>query len=110
MDVLLNDGRAQLVEPYPDGITKDILPGEHNSYRTPTLNVRIFDQTLVVYGHSLRTRPSTYEGNLARLHRDGKERIAAHFNWYTKDGSKEGGSEELGLYFLNKKGHCELSH
>lgn len=104
MDVLLNDGRAQLVGPLPDGIRHDMIP--QASTTAPTLKVRLLDQTMVVNGHLLMNRPRTYEQNIARLQTQGQERIAAHFNWGTRQISKEAGAKAKGMYFLDHMGNC----
>ena len=107
MDCMLNDGRAKLVGPLPDGITHDMLPKDDRG--KATLKIRLLDQTLVVNGHLLRNRRKTYDENLIRLRQLGTERIAAHMNWYTKDLSKEEGARQMGLYFLDADGRCKAS-
>jgi hypothetical protein len=105
MDVLLNDGRAQLVGPFPDGIREEMVPkAPGRGY--PPLKVRILDQTQVVNGHLLLNRRKEYEERLGRLRERGEERIAAHFNWWTVETSKEEGVRELGLYFVDEEGRC----
>lgn len=108
MDVLLNDGRARLVGPLPDGITKEMLPAEDDASGRQTLGVRLLDQTHVINGHLLRNRNAIYEENLARNRGLGKQRIAAHFNWNTKEATKEEGAKELDMFFLDDAGRCLL--
>ncbi|KAK5119398.1 hypothetical protein LTR85_007498 [Meristemomyces frigidus] len=107
MDVLLNDGRARLVGPLPHGISREMLPGSQDG-RKQMLGVMLLDQTLVVNGHLLKNRLDVYEENVARFRGEGKERVAAHFNWDTTEATKEEGSKEMGMFFLDKKGHCTL--
>jgi len=106
MDVLLNDGRAQLVEPLPNGIQARTVPA--TSQRSPerALNVRLLDQTSVVNGHLLMNRHDRYAGNLAMLRASGKERLGAHFNWWTKEVSKKDGAGKLGMLFADEQGQC----
>lgn len=107
MDVILNDGRARLVEPFPGGITPDMVEGRYKE--TADLNVRLLDQTQVVNGQLLKTQQPRYQANLAELRSMGKDRIAAHFNWSTKDkGAKDAGAKELGMFYLDDNGACTL--
>ena len=41
MDVLLNDGRARVVGPLPEGITEDMVPNRCGNSREPKLNIRV---------------------------------------------------------------------
>jgi len=108
MDVLLNDGRARLVEPFPGGITSDMVQGRFKN--SADLNVVLLDQTQVVNGQLLKTQQIRYNSNLAELRRVGKDRIAAHFNWSTKSkGTKEAGAKELNMYYLDEEGRCGLT-
>ncbi|KAL2358768.1 nucleotide-diphospho-sugar transferase-domain-containing protein [Cryomyces antarcticus] len=107
MDVLLNDGRARLVEPFPDGITRDMVQGRYGDGKCE-LAVRLLDQTAVVNGHLLKNRKSTYEKNLQSLRREGKDRIAAHLNWNTAEMTKEEGARQLGLWLLDEGGNCRV--
>ncbi|WPG99080.1 Hypothetical protein R9X50_00188500 [Acrodontium crateriforme] len=47
MDLLLNDGRAVMVKPFPHGINEEIVPVS----QTHRLNIQLLDQTLAVNGH-----------------------------------------------------------
>ncbi|KAK4691568.1 hypothetical protein P7C71_g5457, partial [Lecanoromycetidae sp. Uapishka_2] len=104
MDVLLNDGRARLVGPLPEGITANMLKGKYVS--SHTLDVRLLDQTSVVSGHLLKNRKEQYEKNLAQLVGRGKDRVAVHFNWDPKELTKEEGARQMGLWFLTDDGQC----
>ena len=104
MDVLLNDGRAKLVEPLPRGITTTMLVGRFNA--NAVLDLRLLDQTEVVSGHLLRNRKSLYEKNLADLKAEGGKQLAIHFNWNPKDQTKESGVKEMGLWQLTAVGRC----
>ena len=104
MDVLLNDGRARLVEPLPRGITTDMLAGRFSAYAD--LAVRILDQTEVVSGHLLRNRKTMYQQNLKELETGGGKRVAIHFNWDPMDQTKESGAKEMGLWQLTDDGRC----
>lgn len=103
MDVLLNDGRAKVVAPYPEGIREEIVPVSNKQL---DLRVRLLDQTLVVNGHLLMNRRTEYEKNLETSRKAGKDRIAAHFNWWTKEISKEDGAKKVDMMFVNGKGEC----
>lgn len=104
MDVILNDGRAQLVEPFPGGIKE--APESPQSHPDLSLSVRLLDQTQVVSGHLLLNRQHEYEEFLADLRNSGKARIAAHFNWDAVDITKEDGAKQLGLMFIDANGKC----
>ncbi|KXT00880.1 hypothetical protein AC578_976 [Pseudocercospora eumusae] len=104
MDVLLNDGRAQISEPYPDGITSDMIP--ESGRVQPYLNVQLLDQTMVANGQLLMNRRDSYVEYLDKLKQQGKNRISAHFNWNTKEVSKEDGAKQLGMIFANEEGTC----
>ena len=104
MDVLLNDGRAKLVEPLPRGITANMLVGRTDA--NADLDVRLLDQTEVVSGHLLRNRKAFYEQNLKELETEGGKRLAIHFNWDPKDQTKESGAKEMGLWQLTNEGKC----
>ncbi len=105
MDVLLNDGRARLVEQYPTGITSDMLLHRYSS--RSELNVRLLDQTQVVSGHLLKNRRKQYDQNLAELQRQGRDRISIHLNWDPKQLTKEKGAKEMGLWLLDEEGKCQ---
>ena len=108
MDVLLNDGRARLVEPFPGGITSDMV--QNRFKHDANVNVVLLDQTQVISGQLLKTQQAQYKNNLAELRRVGKDRIAAHFNWSTLDkGTKEAGAKELDMYYLDEQGKCVLT-
>ncbi|KAF2863702.1 hypothetical protein K470DRAFT_254598 [Piedraia hortae CBS 480.64] len=98
MDVLLNDGRAQLVMPYPGGVGEDQVPVTNGGVR-----VRLLDQVDVVNGHLLMDRRERYE---ALLDGGSGRRLAAHFNWDTAQVGKEEGARELGMWYLDDNGKC----
>lgn len=104
MDVLLNDGRARLVEPLPRGITPAMLAGRASA--NADVDVRILDQTQVVSGHLLRNRKALFDQNLKELIAGGGNQLAVHFNWDPVDQTKEMGVKELGLWQLNENGKC----
>ncbi|KAK4632877.1 hypothetical protein CLAFUW4_02979 [Fulvia fulva] len=106
MDVLLNDGRGQVVPPYPDGVDSSIVPTSPNAKSELGVKVQLLDQTQVVNGHLLMNRNVVYMENLANLRESRRDRIAAHFNWWTEELSKEEGAERLGLYLLDENGRC----
>ncbi|KAH9822863.1 quinone reductase [Teratosphaeria destructans] len=108
MDVLLNDGRAKVIGPYPAGISEDEVPVPHTQrYGKPMINVRLLDQTQVVNGQLLRNRSQQYQHYLAELRAMGRERIAAHFNWATVDETKEEGAQAQDLWYLDDQGRCQ---
>ncbi|QUC20263.1 uncharacterized protein UV8b_04504 [Ustilaginoidea virens] len=102
IDVMLNDGRAKVVGPLPEGITKDKLPAADKA----VLNVRLLDQTAVVNGQLLMFRAKTYQDKLDQLRAAGKDRIAAHMNWDTSVITKEDGARKKNIYFLDDDGKC----
>ena len=104
MDVLLNDGRAKLVEPLPGGITPEMLTGRAGA--NADVDVRLLDQTEVVSGHLLRNRKTLFEQNLKELKAGGGKQLAIHFNWNPKDQTKESGAREMGLWQLTDEGKC----
>lgn len=106
MDVLLNDGRARIVEPLPDGMTADMVPKVRDA--TGTVKVQLLDQTKYTNGHLLQNHRETYLSNLAALRRQGDDRVAVHFNWNSKLLSKEMGASELDMWFLDDGGKCKL--
>ncbi|EME47681.1 hypothetical protein DOTSEDRAFT_77920 [Dothistroma septosporum NZE10] len=106
MDVLLNDGRGQVMPPYPDGIEEGIVPTSPDAKSELGVNVQLLDQTEVVNGHLLMNRNVQYMKNLAKLRESGRDRIAAHFNWWTEELTKEEGAKRLGLYLLDDNGRC----
>ena len=106
MDMLLNDGRAELVEPLPSGIKPDMLQGRYS--QEAELSIRLLDQTAVVNGHLLKNRRSEYEQNLVKLRWGGKDRVAVHLNWDTKQMTKEQGAKEMGFWLLDEEGHCNI--
>ncbi|KAF2768832.1 hypothetical protein EJ03DRAFT_273439 [Teratosphaeria nubilosa] len=111
MDVLLNDGRAKVIGPYPAGISEDEVPVPHTQrYGKPMINVRLLDQTRVVNGQLLRNRSQQYQHYLAELRAMGGERIAAHFNWATVDETKEEGAQAQDLWYLDDQGRCKFDH
>lgn len=106
MDVLLNDGRAMLVQPYPDGIERSMVPTVHET--NAALNIVLLDQTEVVNGHLLKNRRPTYDKNLERLRAEGRSRVAAHFNWNSEEITKEHGARAMGMFYLDDDGRCKL--
>lgn len=107
IDVLLNDGRAKLVAPFPSGITRDMVPnGDDNAAR---LNVRLLDQTQVANGQLFMFREGLYREKLAQLRAQGEDRISVHMNWNTHVISKTDGAKEKQIYYLDDHGNCELS-
>jgi hypothetical protein len=106
MDVLLNDGRAQVVGPLPGGLKEETLPKSPQKKLELALNLRLLDQTRVVNGHLLRNRHDRYVEELAKLRTNGKERLGAHFNWWTKEISKMNGARDLGMLFADEYGKC----
>ena len=106
MDVLLNDGRAQVVGPLPGGISAEQVPVTAPRPGTTALNVRLLDQTRVANGQLLMNRRSAYAQYLHALRVKGQERLAAHFNWDTTVVTKEDGAKELSLMFLDEHGVC----
>lgn len=106
MDVLLNDGRAAVVGPFPEGITGEMLPEVER--KRHELDVSLLDQTSVANGHLLWNHRELYKRSLNALRRRGQDRLAAHFNWNTKEVSKEDGARALEMYFLDDDGGCKL--
>ena len=104
MDVMLNDGRANLVKPFPSGIKEEDIP---RSYVEPTLNMTLLDQTQVVNGHLFIEKRHRYEERLREIRQMGFDRIATHMNWNTGDLTKEQGAKERGLYLLDEWGNCK---
>ena len=104
MDVLLNDGRAKLVEPLPKGITPEMLTSRTDV--NADVEVRLLDQTEVVSGHLLRNRKTLFDQNLKELKAGGGKQLAIHFNWDPKDQTKESGVREMGLWQLTDDGEC----
>lgn len=81
MDVLLNDGRARLVEPYLEGITGDMVRGKYEHYDGKPgwggLDVRMLgtlDQTEVVSGHLLLDRYDDYQQGVKKLRNQQRQR------------------------------------
>lgn len=105
MDVLLNDGRARLMEPLPNGITKDMLDGKYSE--AAELDIRLLDQTAVASGHIMLNRRIEYEQNLDQLRSEGKDKVAMHLNWDTREMTKEDGAKMLDLWLLDKDGNCK---
>lgn len=103
VDVLLNDGRAELVAPFPEGITADMVPNAGGQAR---LKVRLVDQAMAINGHLLLDRRETYDRSLAKLRETGRDRLMAHMNWNTEFTTKLDGAKKTGLYFLNEHGKC----
>lgn len=105
-DVLLNDGRARLVQPFPDGFTFDSQLVVDSDLESSKLDVRIYDQALVASGHLFRNRHEQYQEYLERLKRRGVEKVAIHLNWYTGDTPKIEGAKEMDIWQLGDNGQC----
>lgn len=105
VDVLLNDGRAKLVAPWPRGITQDMVPNRHD--RNTRLNVRLLDQTKVANGQLFMFREDAYEENLKQLRAKGEDRISVHMNWNTHVISKAEGARKRGIYYSDRSGNCK---
>ena len=115
MDCLLNDGRAKLVGPFPEGISEDMVAGRYSTTpgtkmgkHTGELGIRLLDQTSVVNGHLLKNRRDQYEILLEELRARGEDRISVHFNWGTTEMTKLEGARKMGLWFLDDQGKCVL--
>lgn len=108
LDYLLNDGRAIMAEPLPDGITSDMVTGRYRDATAEMLRVRLLDQTAVVNGHLIRNRPESYSEQLKTLRDKGKDRIVVHLNWDPRQFTKEAGSKEMGLWLLDEEGKCKV--
>ena len=106
MDVLLNDGRGQVVAPYPGGIEGRSVPMSPGAKDELGVKVQLLDQTQVVNGHLLMNRNKAYEENVVKLRERGRDRIAAHFNWWTEKLTKEEGAKQLWMYLLDENGRC----
>ncbi len=74
--------------------------------RDVKLNVRLLDQTEVASGHILKNRRVEYEQSLDRLRREGRDRVAMHLNWNTKEVTKEDGAKMLNPWLLNDEEKC----
>lgn len=105
IDVLLNDGRAKLVAPFPRGITQDMIPNSHD-HKT-RLNVRLLDQTQVANGQLFMFREAAYQENLAQIRAHGEDRISVHMNWNTHVISKLDGAKKKHIYYLDDDGNCK---
>ena len=104
LDVLLNDGRANLVEPLPEGITMDMLDDKHSD--KAELKVRILDQARVASGHLFLNEHDEYEEHLATLERKGGKKLAIHLNWNTVFKPKIEGAKEMNIWQLTDDGKC----
>jgi len=107
-DVLLNDGRAALVEPLPDGITKVISEtlGERKNEESAKLKVMILDQAWVASGHLFRNQHEDYQERLERLEERGWGKLAIHLNWNIAVTGKVEGAKEMGIWQLGDDGTC----
>lgn len=105
-DVLLNDGRARLVQPFPDGFTFDSQLVVNSDLEASKLDVRIYDQALMASGHLFLNHHEQYLEYLARLNRRGVEKVAIHLNWYTGDLPKIEGAKKMGIWQLGDDGQC----
>lgn len=106
IDVLLNDGRAKLVAPFPRGITGDMVANRQDD--ATRLNVRLLDQTQVANGQLFMFREASYQENLAQLRAQGDDRISVHMNWNTHVISKTDGAKKKRIYYLSDNGDCKL--
>lgn len=103
-DVLLNDGRANLVEPLPGGITTNMTDGKHSD--NANLKVRMLDQAQVASGQLYRNRHKEYVERLAMLEESGEKKIAIHLNWNSMEKPKIEGAKELEIWQLTDEGKC----
>ena len=108
VDMLLNDGRAKLVAPFPRGITQDMIPNSHDN--KTRLSVRLLDQTQVVNGQLFMFRETSYHENLVQMRAEGEDRISVHMNWNTHVISKTDGAKKKYIYYLDDNGNCKYSH
>ena len=107
MDVLLNDGRAKVVGPYPTGLRQDQLP-DYDQGRV-NITVQLLDQTEYANGQLFMFKEDEYDKGLAGLKVSGRDRVAVHMNWNTYEISKDDGSIQKGIYYLDDDGNCKLS-
>lgn len=105
LDVLLNEGRAKLVEPYPEGITADMLDGK--DFSDAKLRVRMMDQAFFASGHQFLEIHEDYERALAILEEKGRKKLAIHFNWNGGPTTKIDGARRMGLWYLDDDGECK---
>ena len=104
LDLLLNDGRANLVEPLPYGITKDMLG--NNTSDAAKLSIRMLDQAWVASGHLFRVHFSDYVERVAMLDSKGFGRLAIHLNWDTNEMPKIEGAKKMKIWQLDEHGQC----
>lgn len=111
LDVLLNEGRARLVEPFPEGITADMVAGndddDKDSYSDAKLRVRMLDQALFASGHQYLEIHEDYQRALALLEERGRRKLAIHFNWNGGPTTKVDGAKKMGLWYLDDDGKCK---
>ena len=100
MDVMLNDGRAKIVPPYPSGLAAETIPKSQGN-----LTVRLLDQTQYVNGQLLMFREEEYARNLKK---NGGNRVAAHMNWDTRKVTKDEGARKKGIFYLTQDGKCTI--
>lgn len=105
MDLILNDGRAKVVAPFPEGIDADMVPNKDVNAR---IRVQLLDQTQYVNGQLFMFRENKYENHLKALRKSGKDRVAVHMNWNTYQISKSEGSIKKEIYYLDGDKKCNL--
>ena len=105
LDVLLNEGRAKLVEPFPEGITADMLNG--TDFSDARLRVRMMNQALFASGHQFMEIHEDYEQALAILEAKGRKKLAIHFNWNGGTTTKIDGAKRMGLWYLDDDQECK---
>ena len=103
-DVLLNDGRAGLADPLPQGITDDMMEGRRPD--DARLKVQMWDQARVVSGHLYREKEEEYKEHLQRLEEDGGEKWLIHLNWNKVGMPRMKGAKEMGIWELDEDGQC----
>ena len=103
MDVMLNDGRVNIVAPYPDGINEEEIP---QSQLPSRLNLVLMDQTKVANGQLVANRAEQYQSHLKELRKSGEDRIAVHMNWSAADLTKEEGAKIHGTWLLDDNQQC----
>ena len=105
-DTLLNDGRANLVDPLPMGIEEGMLEGRKPE--KARLKVQMWDQVRVVSGHLFLELDKQYEEKLRDLEAMGGERWLIHLNWNAGATPKHEGAKKKGIWMLDEDGECLL--
>ena len=104
-DVLLNQGRAKLVEPFPEGITADMMEGKNLD--DAELRVKMMDQAFFPSGHLYLEVHEDYQRYLATLEEKGGKNMAIHFNWNGGSSTKIDGAKRMGLWYLDDDEQCK---